>query len=335
MTVDELLSRAERLAEDILFPAAMAVDGADLVPAEHLDAFAAAGLYGLAGPADAGGGQDFDPAVYWRIVEVLASGCLATTFVWLQHHGAVRALAATANDRLRAEWLRRLCLGQRRAGVALAGARPGPPLLRATRVPGGYLLNGNAPWVTGWGRVDVLYTLARCAETDLVAALVPAVAGPELDAHRHDLVAVNASGTVELAFSGYFVPDELVCAVFPHARFLASDAAGLRPNGSLSLGVAARCCQLIGPSALDAELAAARARLDAADADTLPAARAAASELAFRAAGAAVTAAGSAGILAASDPQRLAREALFLLVFGSRPPIKSGVLHLLACRRDR
>jgi alkylation response protein AidB-like acyl-CoA dehydrogenase len=54
----------------------------------------------------------------------------------------------------------------------------------------------------------------------------------------------------------------------------------------------------------------------------MPAARAAASEFAFRAAGAAVAAAGSSGILAGRHPQRLAREALFLLVFGSRPAIK-------------
>ncbi len=68
-----------------------------------------------------------------------------------------------------------------------------------------------------------------------------------------------------------------------------------------------------------------RAALDGAAAAGLPAARAAASEFAFRAAGALVTAAGSRSVLAGQDPQRLAREALFLLVFGSRPAIRESL----------
>ena len=54
-------------------------------------------------------------------------------------------------------------------------------------------------------------------------------------------MAVNASRTVELAFAGHFVPADLVSGVMPHAQWLVRDAAGLRPNGSLSLGVAGRC----------------------------------------------------------------------------------------------
>jgi hypothetical protein len=38
---------------------------------------------------------------------------------------------------------------------------------------------------------------------------------------------------------------------------------------------------------------------------------------------------GSGAILADHDAQRLAREALFLLVFGSRPPIREALAGLL------
>jgi alkylation response protein AidB-like acyl-CoA dehydrogenase len=328
VTVAELISRAANLADGMLFPAAMQVDAADTVPVSHLDALAAAGLYGLGGPIWAGG-QDASLATFCNVIEIMAGGCLSTTFVWLQHHGAVRAVAASGNERLRSCWLEPLCRGERRAGIALGGARPGPPLLRARPVEGGYVLDGAAPWVTGWNRVDAIYTLARLPDERLVAALLPAEAGEHLTAHRLRLAAVDASWTVELSFAEYFVPDTLVCSVFPQADFLAGDAEGLRPNGSLSLGVAARCCRLIGPSPLDAELVRRRERLDQADAASMPAARAAASQFAFRSAGAAVAAAGSTGILAAQHPQRLAREALFLLVFGSRPAIKESLTELL------
>jgi hypothetical protein len=63
--------------------------------------------------------------------------------------------------------------------------------------------------------------------------------------------------------------------------------------------------------------------------DELPAARAAACELAIRAAAALVVAQGATAILASQDAQRLAREALFLLVFGSRPTIKQALTGLL------
>lgn len=291
------MQRATEVADTVLYPSAMAVDAARTVPAEHLDALAAAGLYGIAGPAGYGG-LDADLTTFCRVIEIMAGGCLTTTFVWLQHHGAVRALAASPHERLREAWLGPLVQGKRRAGVALAGGWPGPARLRARRVTGGYELHGTAPWVTGWGMVDVIYTLARGEHGDLVAALLPAEASASLAVTRLDLVAVNAAATVELSFTGYRVPDAQVCSVFPHAQWLARDALGLRPNGSLALGVAARCCRLAGQSALDAQLSLARYTLDRADAGGLPAARAAAAELAFRAAGAAIAATGSHGILA-------------------------------------
>jgi hypothetical protein len=58
-------------------------------------------------------------------------------------------------------------------------------------------------------------------------------------------------------------------------------------------------------------------------------ARAAASELAVRAAAALAVSDGSKSIMTGQHPQRLAREALFLLVFGSRPAIKRALLRRL------
>ena len=63
--------------------------------------------------------------------------------------------------------------------------------------------------------------------------------------------------------------------------------------------------------------------------DHLPVARAAACELALRATAALVVGQGSTAILADQDAQRLAREALFLLVFGSRPAIRQSLGGLL------
>ena len=60
------------------------------------------------------------------MVEELASGCLATTFVWLQHRGLVMTLAADGTlAALRDRWLGPACRGQVRGGIALGGRCPG------------------------------------------------------------------------------------------------------------------------------------------------------------------------------------------------------------------
>jgi len=281
----EALAVARRLADEVLFPAAMRTDAADLLPDANLDLLAEAGLYGIAGPADAGGSA-LEAADAARVVEVLASGCLTTAFVWTQHHGPVRAIADADNTDLRDRWLAPMCAGLARAGVALGGLLGASSLLRARPTEDGWVLDGESPWVTGWGRVDVLYVAARDGE-DVVWTLVDAEPSGTLTAEPLRLVAVNASGTVTLRFDGHAVPADRVIAIEPYTDVLARDAARLRVNGSLALGVAGRCCALLGPGPLDAELAAVRAALDTAGPHAaMPAARAAASELAVRAAAA-------------------------------------------------
>ena len=322
-----IVARARLIADDVLFPAALATDAADLVPAGSLDLLAREGLYGIGGPVEAGGlGVDL-PSTY-EIVEALAGGCLSTTFVWLQHRNPVRAVAASATPGLREAWLEPLCRGELRAGIALAGNRPGPPLLVASRTPRGISLSGEAPWASGWGRIDVVMVAARRADS-VITALVDAEESPSLRVERLRLVGANASGTVTLRFQDHLVPAERLVGEETHARVLERDAASLRLNGSLALGLVSRCCRLMGPSALDEELEKTRAELDAADASTLAAARARATELALRAAGALVVATGARSILIDQHAQRLAREALFLLVFGSRPPIRAELLRRL------
>jgi alkylation response protein AidB-like acyl-CoA dehydrogenase len=320
-----VLAGAARIADEVLFPAATEVDAAVRIPPAHLDLLASEGLYALAGPPELGG---LGTGASWAVTEILAGGCLATTFVWGQHHRAVRA-AAAAPAPLRDRWLAPLCRGQHRAGLALGGALPGPPRLRARKVTGGYLLHGSSPWVTGWGMIDTLYTAARDDQDNVLTALVPVRPGRTMAAEPLRLVAVNASATVQLELDGHFVPDEGVTGSCPHSDWLARDAAGLRSNGSLALGVAARCARLAGPGPLDARLAGCREALDAAGPRDLPAARAAAAELALRAAAALVTTQGSQSVLAGQHAQRLAREAVFLLVFGSRPAIKENLIGLL------
>jgi alkylation response protein AidB-like acyl-CoA dehydrogenase len=324
---ESILAAARELADDLLFPAALETDRAELVPQGNLNALAGRGFYGLVGPQDAGGlGADFPTAC--KVVETLAGGCLTTTFVWVQHTSPVWLLSSTTSGELRDAWLADLCSGKRRAGIALSAFRRDRPHVRATAHADGFVFDGIAPWVTGWGRLDVLLTSALTDDGQLVRAFVDATPADTLSAHPRQLVAANASGTVELTFAAHAVPRDRVVDVAPFVAKPAYDGGG-RLNGSLALGITRRCCQMMGPTPLYVELDERRAQLDAATDETMAVARAAAVELAVRATTALVVHTGSAALLTQHHAQRLAREAIFLLTFGTRPAVRSELLTLL------
>jgi alkylation response protein AidB-like acyl-CoA dehydrogenase len=331
-TTSDVLLVARQLADDLLFPDAMRVDGLDAIPAVHLDALAAAGLYGAPVPTGSGG-LGLDLAGSGAVAEELASGCLATTFVWLQHRGLVTTLAAEGTPAvLRDRWLGPACRGEVRGAIALHGTIPGTPLLRARPDGGGWRLDGEAPWVSGWGLTDLLLVAARGPGDSVVSLIVDAAAQPGLTVTRQRLAAVNASVTVRLGFDGVLVPGERLAGQVPFdpAESLRPDR--LRINGSLALGLVRRCTRLLGPGPLDGELAACREQLDdtlAAGPDAMARARSEASELAVRAAAALAVQQGSRSVTVDQHVQRLAREAMFLLVFGTRPGIKSALLRRL------
>ncbi|MGO9558878.1 MAG: acyl-CoA dehydrogenase family protein [Acidimicrobiales bacterium] len=327
---EDAVAAAEEIAEHLLFPAAIKTDLARAVPVELLDALAGAGLYGLFATREVGG-LELDREAGEAVIETLAGGCLTTTFVWIQHlstAGLISRLEGPLHD----EWARPLASGARRSGIAFSHLRhPGSPSLTATPVGGGYRVDGLAPLVTGWGLIDVVHVAARLG-SDIVWLLVDAVASATLDASRLELAAVNASATVALRFSGHQVPDSRVTEVQPLEEWLAKDAAGLRTNGFLSLGVARRCLTMLGENGRDIELEPVRAALVSASEGELPDARARASLLALEVAAMLIAAGGGRSMVREASAQRLGREALFLLVQGQTAAIRAAQLSRLVER---
>ncbi len=337
-----MVERAHTIAEEVLFPAALEVDAQGAIPRSHFDLLAEQGFYGLAGDPERSG-IEVDFPSFVSILETLSGACLTTTFTWIQHYSVVRGLTGTANTDLREKYLDAALRGELRGGVSFAGAIPQPPRLWATATDGGWLLSGESPFVTGWGLVDVLQISARNTALragqstgTIVTGLVDAQAGAGITVEELHMIAAQGSNTVRLRFADYLLPAEKVTAEVSHRDFLANQVMSSRRSGCLAMGVAGRCIRLIGEvgrpqvaELLQAEQGVIRNRLDAGlgDPETLPAARAASSELAYRAAGALVVAVGSSGILAGQHAQRLVREATFTLVAAGRPEIKDSLLN--------
>ncbi|MET4166171.1 MULTISPECIES: acyl-CoA dehydrogenase family protein [Gordonia] len=343
----ELRAAALRIADEVLFPAAGEVDRTGTVPEAHWQALADAGLYGMAAPVEAGGpGLEFGQIT--EILEVLTSGCLATAFTWIQHHGVVVALSRTTNADLRAEFLEATVAGRLRAGVAYAGVVPTPPRMSATATADGWLLTGHAPFVSGWGDLDLLQISARDAGTDDVVSaivrmsdLLDGSSARAVQATPVDLSAAAGTKTVSLHVDGLIVPVDRVVTRVGLAEFFTNQNVGVRLNGTLPFGLLRRCTALLDVSGHDREARALRERADVvrtaldagmADATALLAARADAARLALDAAAALVSADGGRALVRGSHSERLFREAAFILVAASRPELKNALLQLFSGR---
>lgn len=323
---------AEETSSKVLEPSSAEVDRTGIIPVTHFEYLASRGLYGIAMATD-------DPvATLPAIGEILVSGCLSTAFVWAQHHGTLLRLATSRNESLKTRYLDNMRTGTVKAGVSGSGyAAPERPLIRASRVAGGYSITGRAPFVTGWNLIDVLGITAYDEGSDeTVTFLAPAEERPGLSALPKHLVAANASNTVELEFDRYCVDEEDVVHVGPGNRRTTMsmlDRVIIRINGSLALGVSRGCLRnldALGASSerLRARLAVIRDQLNFALQDRsgdIYAARAQASHFAVEVAAYYATVAGSGAVKKASTAERLSREALFALVCTSTTEIRETV----------
>lgn len=327
------MAAAQRLADDVLFPVAQVVDRADRIPSSHLRALAEAGLFGLLGPASHGG-LDADFPTARRVMAAVGGGCGATFFVWVQHHGVVRALRSSPDTDLVDAHLTELCAGRTVAGTAFAHVRrTGKPAITAVPVAGGWRLDGHAPWATSWGIADCFSVAAESADGRLVWSLLPG--SPERGVHAValDLPVFGATATVALQFDGCVVPDDHVIAVDDADAWRRADRRSASLGQPAVLGVTERSTRLLSDvgdgaaasaaAALGAELAE-RWRIDdrlaaalAAGDDAIVEAsdhRAACLDLARRSTTALLAAVGGRGMERSHPAQRLAREADFYVI---------------------
>lgn len=343
------VEQAGRVADEVLFPTAQDVDRAEQVPVRNLAALAGAGLFGIAGPRSHGG-LDLDAVDARRAMAAVGSGCGATFFVWVQHHGAVRTVRCSLNESLVESHLADLCSGRSVAGTAFAHVRRvGQPAITATRVDDGWRIDGHAPWATSWGIADWFTIAAETNGGDLVWSLVPGVGTQGMTATPLALPVFGATGTVALDFDGCLVPDDRVIVVEPVDVWRRADRRHASIGQPAVLGVAERAQRLLADLGddlavsageavgeqlreywrVDADLLAALARGDDVVAEASDH-RALCLGLARRATTALLGAVGGRGMDLAHPAQRLAREADFYVIQAQTADGRAATLRSVA-----
>ena len=243
---DAVVQRAAAVADTVLFPTAQDVDRCGRVPAGSLEALAEAGLFGIVGPRSHGG-VDLAPGAARRAMAAIGGGCGATFFVWAQHHTVVRSLRSSTNDALVQALLAKFCTGDLLAGVAFAHVRrPGPPAVTATRVDGGWCLDGHMPWTTSWGIADHFSIAAVSDRSELLWAMLPATEPEGVDAVALELPVFGATGTVALSFDRCFVPEHQIAHIESLDEWRSLDRITSSIGQPAVLGVAERAIRLLG-----------------------------------------------------------------------------------------
>ena len=354
---EEILREARRLAGDVFRPNAQAADQGDIhgQVATNVRLLGENGYFGLGISPDYGG-LGADEATRREYTEVMASACGVTAFVQQQLHAGGGFVGGGRSLALKAEKLPRFASGEEMCGVAFSHLRrPGPPMVTAERVPGGYVVSGKAPWVTGWGILDsFILGAVRLPENDHIYFYVPKLGNEAslLPGPAIPLVVMNASDTVEITFDRLFLPDDYVLYERPAEALKRGDFCGITGHVFLPLG-----CTRGSIFALNAlaeqrhndtfahAAAEFQAEADACRADALLwsgacaelpdykdralHARAEAITLATRAAHAVVTATGGGAHLLSSPAQRLLRESIFYTTTAQTSDVQSATLDLL------
>jgi len=332
-----------------LAPKVSAIDRDGEYPAAVMHQLGTAGAFRQAVAREYGGaGVSLKGAV--QAIEAVSEECLSTGFITWCQIACTWYLQNTPNRSLAASLLPGVARGETMAATGLSNpmkffAGIEKLSLRAERVDGGYVLDGQLPWVSNLGPGHYFGVVAQLGDTGkhMMAIASDAMAGVTLR-RCGEFVALEGTGTYACVFRRAFVPDASVLASPCEAYIDRIRPGFVLTQVGMGLGLARRCIDLMQryerrlghvnsflddrPAELRAELETARRhtyrlaedlqQVDGAIAPTLlrevVQARLTGAELSLKAAHSAMLHAGARAYLRGSAEERKLREAYFVAI---------------------
>jgi glutaryl-CoA dehydrogenase len=159
-------------------------------------------------------------ATFAMIIEELSRGWMSVVGPIGTHSVICDIINRFGTEEQKRKYLPGLASGERRGGLALSEADAGTDVQRistvATRVEGGYLINGSKMWITNGTLADVAIVWAQT--DDGIRGFVVPTDAKGFSAHKiQRKLSLRASVTAELAFDDLRLPAD---AAFPEVRGL-------------------------------------------------------------------------------------------------------------------
>lgn len=346
-----LLDIAESYLRKSVAPLATEIDSSPEALREALKGLGERSLLALRVPQE-WSGSEVSEQTFRTFQELVARYSGALAFLQTQHQSAAGMLVASKNSSLKCQYLPLMSNGQILVGVGFSQLRrQGDPTVKALPVEGGYHLEGQVPWVTGWGLFQEFIVAATLPDGGAVFGIVPFVTryqdmGSAITfTQPMQLAAMTSTNTVTANLTSWFLPQERVVSIKPAGWIHQNDLKNVLHQGFFVLGCARagldilEAAGLTKPNAfiskafklLDRELTACSTAIRHPPkpfADRLQI-RVWAIDLAVRCAHAAITVSSGAANYSHHAAQRVYREALVFTVSGQTTAVMEATLSRL------
>jgi alkylation response protein AidB-like acyl-CoA dehydrogenase len=203
---------ARRIAREVVAPRAAEVDVTQEYPEDYFQAFAKAGLLGMATPEEYGGSGAGVLALCLAIEEVAKYECGAGLILVLSAL-PTRPIIVGGSEAQKQQWLPGPASGQMKAAFCLSepdvGSDAGNLKTRASRDGDDYLINGEKCWISGATVADYVTVFARTggAGPKGISAFVVPTDAPGFQIVRTDRkMGVRSVPTAQISFDDCRVP---------------------------------------------------------------------------------------------------------------------------------
>ncbi len=235
----ELLAKAEIFFLEHVQPNAEAMDGDPEALRIALNEMCRQELMALRRPAEYGG-PGIGEQAFRQFQEMSARYSGALSFLMTQHQSAVGMLAKSDNQELKNDYLPKMANGELLSGIGFSQLRrTGPPITGAIPVEGGYQIDGQAPWITGFGFYHQFLIGATLPDGSAVYGFAPFVESEQIHfSEPMKLAAMEAAQTVSAILNNLFLPYEKVVFIKPEGWANKNDMINIVLQGHFALGCA-------------------------------------------------------------------------------------------------
>jgi len=216
--VQEFRNHLARWVDERLVPQAEKLDESGEFSFELIKELGELGYLGIMYPEEAGGtGMSFPYTCYTILCEELARGSMGfAAAVCMQGSTATHTIYEWGNDKLKDTYLRPALRGEKIGAFAItepnAGSDAASLRTKATKVDGGYLINGSKIFTSNGTVADFITVVATMDPSKGAKGLELFVVDTKSKGftigRKLDKFSIRCSDTAELSFQDLFVPDD-------------------------------------------------------------------------------------------------------------------------------
>ncbi|MGB5963389.1 MAG: acyl-CoA dehydrogenase family protein [Coleofasciculaceae cyanobacterium] len=254
-TVSTLLNLTESYLREFVAPVAYQIDQDSQALKKVLQGMGDRSLLGLRIP-QTWSGVDITEITYRRFQQLIPRYSGALAFLQTQHQSAAEFISHSQNKSLQQQYLPQMGSGKILVGVGFSHLRKNDnSLLKAFPKNGGFQLNGQVPWLTGFNLFSQCIVAASLPDGQAVYGIIPfneikQNMGATITLSKPmQLGAMASTNTVSAAINNWFLAEENVVSIKPAGAIQESDQKNVLNHGFTCLGCAEAALDIVETTA--------------------------------------------------------------------------------------